>query len=397
MRYRAAAAIVLVALTAAALPLVSGSVKIGPLAGRENEQQGLAFVKRDVDLFSKKGAGDSPASYADQMAQLNAYPDTTISGDEITAAQNAGMALNKQGLGKGKHSTTSWYSLGPSSAVYPAVTNRSGSSYVASGRITALAIKPGCSQSHCTVWVGAAGGGIWVTDKGLGANPHWTNLSDGFFTSGAIGSLTYDAASGTLYAGTGEDAAASDAEAGVGIYKSTDDGATWAPLAGNSGFVNRSVRQIAVSGSTIYVADGRGVHGISATVAGPVSNIPTNPQGVGVWKSTDGGNSFTLLQSSPVTSTSGGNTVTFPSSFGSSRGATDVAFDPTHAGVLYASAYNVGIWRSIDSGATWTQIKSAPNTGAYRAEFALATTPDGHTRMYEGEGDSGAPASSFSV
>ena len=42
------------------------------------------------------------------------------------------------------------------------------------------------------------------------------------------------------------------------------------------------------SGNTIYVTTGRGVHGISSTTAGAVSQIPTN-NGVGVWKSTDGG------------------------------------------------------------------------------------------------------------
>jgi hypothetical protein len=389
---------VLVAIVAAAMALVSGSAKIGPLASKKgSEQRGLAFLKRNVDLFSTKGKGDSPASYADQMASLNAYPGDSITSDEIAGAQSAGAALAKKGVGQGKGSTASWFSLGPTNAIYPAVSNRSGSQYTASGRITALAIKPGCTTQSCTVWVGAAGGGIWRTDKGLSGSPSWTNVSDGFFTSGAIGSLTYDAASSTLYAGTGEDAAAGDAEAGVGIFKSTDDGTTWTALAGNSSFLNRSVRQIAISGSTIYVADGRGVHGISATTAGAVSNIPTNPQGVGVWKSTDGGATFTLLQPTVVTVGTGTTAVTFPSSFGSTRGATDVAFDPSHAGVLYATAYNKGVWRSNDSGATWTQIKTAPNTGAYRSEFALATTSDGHTRMYESEGDSGSPVSTFSV
>src|SRR5207248_9417990 len=175
-----------------------------------------------------------------------------------------------------------------------------------------------------------------------------------------IGALTYDAAHSTLYAGTGEDAAAGDAEAGVGVYKSTDGGKTWTALGGNSNFTNRATRTIAIdnfndpTGQTIYVTSGRGVHGISSTTAGAVSQIPGGP-GVGVWKSTDSGATFTLLQPSVVT-LGGQPGQSFPSSFGSSRGATDVAIDPTHSGVIYASAYNVGVWRSVDNGTTWTNI-----------------------------------------
>lgn len=402
MRLRAVVALALVAFVAAAIALAAGSVKSVPVVHEGGEHQGLAFSKHQQDLFSIKGTGDKdgPASYADELAQLDAYPNDTIAPEQIAGAQAANAALRARGIGQGKNSTSSWYSLGPTNAIYPAVLNRHGSQYVTSGRITALAIKPGCNTQSCTVWVGAAGGGVWRTDQGLSGNGNWSNVSDGYFASGAIGSLTYDAASHTLYAGTGEDAAAGDAEAGVGIYKSTDDGATWTALGGNANFMNRAVRQIAVSGSTIYVADGRGVHGISSTTAGAVSNIPNNPQGVGVWKSTDGGNSFTLLQPTPVTVGVGTTAVTFPSSFGSTRGATDVALDPTHAGVVYATAYNKGVWRSTDDGATWTRIKTAPNSGAFREEFALASTPDGHTRMYESEGDSNTALSgpsTFSV
>src|SRR5205085_2431040 len=202
------------------------------------------------------------------------------------------------------------------------------SQYVASGRITALAITPNCTPQQCTIWVGAAGGGVWRTDKGLSGNGNWVNVSDGSFASGAIGALTYDAAHNTLYAGTGEDAAAGDAEAGVGVYKSTDGGNTWTPLGGNSNFTNRATRTIAVdnfndsTGKTIYVTSGRGVHGISSTTAGAVSQIPPGTPGIGAWKATDGGATFTQQQPSSVSIAGGQPGQTFLSTFGSSRGAT---------------------------------------------------------------------------
>src|SRR6185503_9687070 len=56
----------------------------------------------------------------------------------------------------------------------------------------------------------------------------------GDFATNAVGTLTYDAAHTTLYAGTGEPNASADSEAGFGIYKSTDDGDTWVHLASNT-------------------------------------------------------------------------------------------------------------------------------------------------------------------
>src|SRR5438874_6079972 len=348
LRFVAAGSLVV---AAAALGLSSLSTQPTAKFG-ENQRGSAAFLKHKEDLLAAKvgPAGESPASWADENYQLNG-------GDQITAGNIAGAraafsAIKTKGaIGSGKNSTAAWFSLGPKNAIYPAFLNRHGSQYVTSGRITALAISPTCTLNSCTLWAGAAGGGVWRTDKALGG-ANWVNVSDTFFGSGAIGALTYDAAHSTLYAGTGEDAAAGDAEAGVGVYKSTDGGKTWTALGGNSNFTNRATRTIAidnlndVTGNTIYVTSGRGVHGISSTTAGAVSQIPPGTPGIGVWKSTDGGATFTQAQpSSVVLGPQPGQT--FQSSFGSSRGATALAVDPTHAGVIYAAAYNVGVWRSI--------------------------------------------------
>src|SRR5262249_54015226 len=160
---------------------------------RESTELGkvsAAFARHVEDAFADNigPAGESPTSWADENYQLNG-------GDQITADQIAGASaafstIQKKGVGNDKKSTASWFSLGPTNAIYPAFLNRHHSEYVASGRITALAIAPNCTTNACTLWVGAAGGGIWRTDKALGG-ANWVNVSDGFFASGAIGALTY--------------------------------------------------------------------------------------------------------------------------------------------------------------------------------------------------------------
>src|SRR6516164_6050762 len=372
------------ALALALSTLLSTPTPPAPQFGERHMGSGK-FLKHTEELVAAKigDMDESPTSLADENYQLNGGDEITP--DQIAGARAAFSAIQTRGVGSGKNSTTSWFSLGPTKATYPAFLNRHGSQYVTSGRITALAIDPNCTAQQCTVWVGAAGGGVWRTDKGLSGNGGWVNVSDGFFASGAIGALTYDAAHNVLYAGTGEDAAAGDAEAGVGVYKSTDRGNTWTALGGNSSsFSNRAIRTIAIdnfndsTGNTIYVTSGRGVHGISSTTAGAVSQIPPGIPGVGVWKSTDGGATFTQLQPSLfVIGPQPGQS--FLSTFRSSRGATAFAVDPTHTGVLYASAYNVGVWRSTDSGATWVNIhpcdtmKTTCGFGADRSEFAVTT------------------------
>ncbi len=131
-----------------------------------------------------------------------------------------------------------WTLVGPTSANDPDVLTFSGAPYTTSGRITAFALAPNCGQGHCNLYLAAAGGGVWRTDKALHTNPsqRWEFIS-GSFATNAIGTLTIDPSDpsgNTIYAGTGEPNASADSEAGFGIYKSTNGGDTWTHLASNT-------------------------------------------------------------------------------------------------------------------------------------------------------------------
>jgi hypothetical protein len=341
--------------------------------------------------------GEDPDSAAEAAFNERAYPFGDISPAEQQTAATAFAKIKGRSAGKGKSSGT-WAPIGPSQAQYPAILNRHGSQYWDSGRTTAMAIAPSCTVTTCRLWIGAAGGGIWRTDDALSGSPHWTFVS-GSLGSNAFGALTYDASTGTLWAGTGEAHASGDSEAGVGVFKSTDGGTTWSSAIGASYFAYRAISSIVIDHSTnpatIYVGTTRAVRGVASVTGGGVSLYPTTP-GVGLWKSTDDGGTFTLLNHSTVTLASGTTTVSFESSFGSLRGVSRIALDPSTTGTLYASAYNEGIWRSTDSGANWTQIM-APISSANsndRTEFAV-TTAAGKTRIYAAEGTATAGQGRF--
>jgi hypothetical protein len=67
-----------------------------------------------------------------------------------------------------------------------------------SGRVTALAIDPNCGKpsapagAPCRLWVAAAGGGIWRTNDALAAQPTWIAPPASLPTN-AFGSLIVDA------------------------------------------------------------------------------------------------------------------------------------------------------------------------------------------------------------
>jgi hypothetical protein len=356
-----------------------------------------------------------PVAAAEEAYAHRAYPASDIPFELTVNAQTAWANVKSQTSSAGV-----WTLVGPSTPNDPDILTFSGRNYTTSGRITALAITPTCASNDCTLWIAAAGGGVWRTNNALANPPNWTFVS-GSFATNAIGTLTYDAATGTLYAGTGEPNASGDSEAGFGIYKSTDSGNTWTHLVANTSvaaahtgcgqapaytgpaFNGRAISSIVVRGSTMYVGSTRAVRGVSSVTGGTVSLAPGLPP-FGLWKSSDGGANFTLLRGQGIclNSVLEGDAGRIQSSFGSARGVNHIEFDPNYATntTLYAAAFpkpasggGGGVWRSTDDGATFTQIYTPvdPANTNDRAEFAV-TTASGFTRMYVGDGSTGSPS-----
>ncbi len=386
---RALYALGLVVLVAAAVAAV-GAMQRGDRADAIREKLAAIhghFKSGDPDAQAAyaaqpHGLGTPDSWAAEQLAAL-AYPSDSVSANLLDQERSFYTGNIK---GRAKHSKNGWQLVGPTTGTQPAVLNffdNQASDFQVSGRVTAIAVDPNCSANACRIWVAAAGGGIWRSDNALAANPNWTYLSDGFGIN-AIGTLTYDAASHTLYAGTGEPNASGDSESGVGIYASHDNGNRWTYLPGSfSAMRARSISSIVPDPNhpgTLYVGTTRGVRGVSAVTGGAVSLAP-DAAPWGLYKTTDGGQSFTEVWN--------GN--------GSIRGVNHVEID-SH-GTVYAAAFGQGIWRSADGGSTWEQVFATQDTGdvSARTEFALNTTPDGHTRIYVGDGGTETGADEYGL
>jgi hypothetical protein len=400
------AALLLVVAAAVATLLPQSAARRGRTGERRLEierKKPLALARHMKRLQSIPGLeGNSPEGPASAEAEeflAKAYPDNDIPLVRLQAARAAaGRLKGKFPKGNGRKGT--WVTVGPSNALYPDTIFRSSFSYVpnayvAGGRATAVAIDPNCSNGHCRLWIFAAGGGVWRTKNALSGQPHWEFLSPAFgIQSGSSITLDPNDPSGdTLYVGTGEANASGDSAAGVGMYKSTDGGDTWTGPLGASVFAGRSIGSIAVAPgapNTIYAATTRGVLGVSSVSGGAVSLIP-GAAPWGLYKSADGGNTWTFLHNGAPTAAECNSVPAGPTC--SVRGVRRVAIDPSDPAIVYAGSYSRGIWRSPDGGATWTPIKPTlanhPADANMRPEFAVTPLANGKTRMYVYEGSTG--------
>src|SRR5215510_1989605 len=163
-----------------------------------------------------------------------------------------------------------------------------GATFNATGRISAIAADP---TTPGRLFVGAANGGVWMSADG---GSTFTPIGDALPTQ-AIGAIVLDPVNTsppTIYVATGEAHNSLDSYYGQGLFQSTDLGATWTPLAPGT-FDRTAFAQLAIDTSQnppiLFAATGTGVSGSRATAVFIASDLTKN----GLWRSSDGGNSWT--------------------------------------------------------------------------------------------------------
>src|SRR4051812_1726995 len=228
------------------------------------------------------------------------------------------------------------------------------------GRVNGVTGVPGQPSPF---YFGSVGGGVW---KRTAAGRTWLPIFDSQPVA-SIGAVAVAASNpDTVYVGSGEADMRSQISYGNGMYKSTDAGKTWTHLGLDD---TRQIGKVAVdprNADIVFVAALGHAYGGNADR--------------GVYRSRDGGATWqkVLFKSNDV-------------------GAIDVAFDPADSQTIYASLWNTrrppwsiyppsygpgsGVYKSTDGGSNWQQLtRGLPTNGVGR--IGLAVAPSNRARVY---------------
>ena len=227
------------------------------------------------------------------------------------------------------------------------------------GRVTSVAGVPG---DPAVYYMGTPGGGVWKTTDGGNV---WKPIFDDQRVA-SIGAIAIAPSNPkTIYVGTGEQTR------GNGMYKSTDAGATWTHIGLDKSLYITSI-----------IVDPRNPDIVIVGVLGhPILGLVNEPAERGVFKSINGGKTWTRMLAKEELD-----------------GIADMSADPENPRELFAAMWHrsdpladpsekkdekpkqdAWIYKSLDGGATWSQVsaKGLPSEPLGRVGLAVAPTTHG--------------------
>jgi photosystem II stability/assembly factor-like uncharacterized protein len=312
----------------------------------------------------------------------------------------------------------------------------------------------GVASQPNVFYIGVNNGGVWkTTDYGHTWNPIFDAQK-----TGSVGDVIVAPSNpNVIYVGSGEGIQRPDLSIGDGLYKSTDAGKTWMHLGLNDAqqigglsvdpnnenriFVaalghpygpnkERGVYRSLDGGKTLeqvlYIDENTGAVQVMidpnhpnivfatlwAARQGPWENGAWNGEASGLYKSTDGGNTWRKIEKGfPTTKEDGLGRIGFtiaqsnstrmyatvdaekkggiyrsddsgeswylltedPRFWGRGSDFAEVKTDPTNEDIVYSA--NVVMWKSVDGGHHWTGIKGAPGGDDYHRIWINPTNP----------------------
>lgn len=273
---------------------------------------------------------DAPAeSFPSMIPSLGTEQNVTSSFPEVQPLTNA-----IPNIGGGI-----WLAKGPGPAIGGQVENINGPNEVV-GAVHALAAHP---TNPNILYLGGTNGGVWKTNKALSTKPMWEPLTDDK-TSLSIGALEFDPTDSmgdTLVAGIGR--YSSFAQRGGSLtgklLKTTDSGMSFNELAGFIGAFSAA-----------------GISGVAPRGPVIVASVNISEQffcnDIGLWRSIDSGTTFSQL------SFSAGLPVGVAFDLTGDLLSNDTLYTGITFGLVCSNLPN-GIYKSTDTGASWTKVSDA--------------------------------------
>ncbi|MCI0348308.1 MAG: hypothetical protein L0Z53_02690 [Acidobacteriales bacterium] len=221
------------------------------------------------------------------------------------------------------------------------------------GRVLAVSGVPG---DPATFYFGGVAGGIWKSSDG---GTSWKPVADKEKIT-SIGDIAVAQSDpNVIYAGTGESCIRGNIVAGDGVYKSTDAGKSWKHIGLRD---TRHIGRVIVhpkNPDTVFIAALGHAFG-------------ANPER-GVFRSTDGGKTWDKVLYKDE-----------------NTGAIDITFDPSNPSILYAALWQArrypwtmesggpgsGLYRSNDGGSTWKRLEGNGLPSGIMGRIGVAVSPN---------------------